>query len=108
MKKIFLLLVVCFSVGCSSTTLIKTDPPGAMLYIDNVRKGVTPYSYEDSSTIVTTERPIVLKKEGYKNFETTIRKSETTAWRMIRCIFFAIPAPWVTCYPEEYTFELEK
>ena len=108
MKKFFLLLVVCFTFGCSSTTLIKTDPPGAMLYVDNVRLGITPYSYEDPSTFFTTARPIVLKKEGYKNFDTTIRKTDISVGRAIGGCFCGFPWFWVTIYPKEYSFELEK
>jgi hypothetical protein len=93
--------------GCSSTTLIKTDPPGAALYIDGVKQGVTPYSYSDSSTFFTPSRDIVLKKEGYKNLSAAIRKSEVTAGTICRSLL-GVPVLWITIYPEEYNFELEK
>lgn len=94
--------------GCSSTTLIKTEPAGAAVYIDSVKKGVTPYSYSDSSTVFTPSRDIVIKKEGYKNLSASIRKSEVTAGTVCRCIFLGVPCLWITIYPDEYIYELEK
>jgi hypothetical protein len=93
--------------GCSITTVIKTAPPGASLYIDSVKRGVTPYSYSDSSTFFTPSRDIVLKKEGYKDLSATIRKSEVTAGTIFRSLL-GVPVLWITIYPEEYNYELEK
>ena len=94
--------------GCASTTLIKTAPAGAAVYIDSIKQGVTPYSYSDSSTIFTSSRDIILKKEGYKDLSAKIRKSEVTAGTVCRAIFLFVPWLWVTIYPEEYNYELEK
>ena len=48
-------LLICFVVlsffvvSCASKTVIKSRPEGAEVYIDNVRKGVTPLPYSDTA-----------------------------------------------------------
>jgi hypothetical protein len=48
MRRLIALAVVFFFLfGCSSSTLIKSNPPGAKLYLDGQLKGETPYPYSD-------------------------------------------------------------
>lgn len=106
-------LLICFmvlsffTVACASTTIIKSRPEGAVVYIDNVRKGVTPLQYSDTAIAGTTKR-VVLKKEGYRNFDTLIRKSEFDVGPCIGGVLVLFPFIWILGYPGEYEFELEK
>lgn len=96
-----------FAVGCASKTVIKSRPDGAEVYIDNIRKGVTPLQYSDTAIAGSTKR-LVLKKEGYKNFDTVMRKSEFQAGPCLGGVLVLFPFVWILGYPDEYEFELEK
>jgi len=104
---ICLFLLIFFLMGCASKTLIKSRPQGAEVYIDNVRKGVTPLPYSDTA-IAGATKPLKLKKEGYKTFEGVIRKSEFQAGPCIGGVLVLFPFIWILGYPGEYEFELEK
>jgi hypothetical protein len=46
-RLIALAMVFCFLFGCASPALIKSNLPGAALYLDGQLKGETPYTYSD-------------------------------------------------------------
>jgi hypothetical protein len=94
-------------MGCASTTNIKSRPEGAEVFVDNVRIGVTPARYSDTA-IAGSTKALRLKKEGYKPFETVIRKSEFQVGPCIGGVLVLFPFIWVLGYPETYEFELEK
>jgi hypothetical protein len=94
------------STGCASTTIIRSDPPGATLYVDGSKVGKTPYTYSDTKTISSTTR-LRLKKEGYEEFETLMTRNEQ--FQVDACIggaFFFVPFLWVMGYNPERTYEL--
>jgi hypothetical protein len=108
MRLIALTTVICFlCAGCSSTTLIKSSPEGAKLYLDAQYKCVTPCSHTDTAA-AGTSRAVLLKKEGFKDFAGTIKKEEVKIGPIIGGIFFLFPFIWMLGYPDEYTFELER
>ena len=97
---------IALSTGCASTTVIRSDPEGATLYIDGSKVGKTPYTYSDTKTISSTTR-LQLKKDGYEDFETVMTRNER--FQVDACIggaFFFIPYLWVMGYNPERTFEL--
>ncbi|MBW2661926.1 MAG: PEGA domain-containing protein [Deltaproteobacteria bacterium] len=106
-------LLICFvvlnffAVGCASKTLIKSRPEGAEVYIDNVRKGVTPLQYSDTA-IAGSSKTLKLKKKGYRDFETKLRKSEFQVGPCIGGALVLFPFVWILGYQEEQEFELEK
>ena len=102
-----LFLLLFFLMGCASKTIIKSRPLGAEVYIDNVKKGVTPLHYSDTA-IAGSSKSLKLKKEGYRTFESVIRKSEFQVGPCIGGVFVLFPFLWVLGYPEQYEFELEK
>lgn len=95
------------AVACASKTEIRSRPPGAEVYIDNVRQGgVTPLHYSDTAAAGSTKQ-VVLKKEGYKDFCTVIRKSEFEVGPCIGGVLVLFPFIWVLGYPDAHEFELE-
>ena len=108
---ICLFLLILSLVGCArslaSKTIIKSRPPGAEVYIDNVRKGVTPLPYSDTA-IAGSSKPLKLKKEGYRTFDGVIRKSEFKAGPCLGGVLVLFPFIWILGYPDEHEFELEK
>ena len=64
MKRIIGSIVAFFFLfGCASSTLIKSNPPGAKLYLEGQLTGETPYTYADRAAAGTV-RTVTLKKEG--------------------------------------------
>lgn len=101
------IMIIFFTLGCASKTLIRSRPEGAQVYIDNVRKGVTPLEYSDTAIAGSTKR-LRLKKEGYRDFDTVLRKSEFQVGPCIGGVLVLFPFIWVLGYPDEQEFELEK
>jgi hypothetical protein len=98
--------LVAFSAGCASTTIIRSDPSGATVYIDGSKVGKTPYTYTDTKTISSTTR-IKLKKQGYEEFETLmVRNEQFQADACIGGVFFLVPFLWVMGYNPERNYEL--
>jgi hypothetical protein len=97
---------IALSTGCASTTIIRSDPEGATLYIDGSKVGKTPYTYSDTKTISSTTL-LKLKKDGYEDFQTLMTRNER--FQLDACIggaFFLVPFLWVMGYNPERTFEL--
>jgi hypothetical protein len=94
-------------MGCASSTTIKSRPEGAEVFIDNVRIGVTPAIYSDTAIAGSTKQ-LKLKKEGYRPFDTVIRKSEYQVGPCIGGAFVLFPFIWILGYPDAHEFELEK
>jgi hypothetical protein len=106
-KLLILFIVVnLIAVACSSGTVIRSRPEGAEVYIDNVRQGVTPVRYSDTAAAGSTKQ-LVLKKEGYRDFCTVIRKSEFDVGPCIGGVLVLFPFVWVLGYPDTHEFELE-
>jgi hypothetical protein len=83
MKKLISLTIAFFFLfGCASSTLIKSNPPGAKLYLEGQLKGETPYTYADRAA-AGTMRTVTLKKEGYKDFNGHIKREELSVAALI-------------------------
>jgi hypothetical protein len=104
---ICLLLLIFSLVGCASKTLIQSRPDGAEVYIDNVKQGITPLHYSDTA-IAGSTKSLTLKKEGYRDFTTVIRKSEFQAGPCLGGVFVLVPFLWILGYPDQHEFEMEK
>jgi len=108
MKKCIALIIAMFFLsGCASSTIIKSNPPGAKMYLDGQFKCETPCTHKDTAPMGTT-RTVTLKKEGYKDTTGQIRREELSTGALIGGIFFFIPLIWVLEYPPEYTYDMEK
>ena len=108
MKKLIAVAMVFFFLfGCASTTLIKSNPPGAKLQVDGQSVGETPYFYTDKAVAGTT-KGIILKKEGYKEVNSAIKREKLSVPILIGGIFLIVPLAWVLEYPSQYNFEMEK
>lgn len=106
-KLIVLSMVFFFLFGCASTTLIKSNPPGAKLSLDGMVVGETPHFYTDKA-VAGTMKEVTLKKEGYKDFSGTIKREELSVPALIGGIFLIVSLAWILEYPTQYNFEMEK
>ncbi len=107
-KTVSLLLAVSlFLASCASHTIIKSFPPGADVYLDDKKIGVTPLEYSDFA-VAGTEKNIRLEKEGYKPFQAIMMKDKFQALPFIGTIFCLFPIAWIFGYPDEQIYELEE
>ena len=93
--------------GCVSATKIESAPPGATLYINDEKTGVTPYAYSDKRIIGTDVR-VKMKKEGYEDLEVSFSRSEEPdIGPIIGGVFTLVPFLWAMKYKPVHTYELE-
>lgn len=93
--------------GCGSTTVIRTVPSGAKLYMDNEYMGTTPYDHFDTK-IVGSKTNLHFKMEGYEEFDITLSRSEEVDVGAAVASFFVFPIPllWIMKYKPIHTYEL--
>jgi hypothetical protein len=95
-----------FTVGCASATIIRSEPGEANLYIDGSKVGTTPYTHSDTK-IVGSLTTLRLTKEGYKDFETFIKRDEEVQVGPVVGGFFFWPVwLWAMGYKPERNYEL--
>lgn len=95
------------STGCTSRTVIRSDPSGAKVLIDGAVVGVTPYEHSDSK-VAFSSTVITLKKPGYQDFVTVVRKDEE--FNAVACLFGGcclFPYLWLFGYKSERLYALE-
>jgi len=98
-------VIILFS-SCASTTVIQTTPPGAVVYADGQKKGTTPYTYSDTK-IVGSATPIVLKKEGYEDYNTVLTRDEQVdVGAVIGGVLVWVPFLWTMKYNPTHSYEL--
>ena len=95
------------SVGCASSTMINSIPPGAKVYVDGLYLGRSPVTQKDTA-LLGSSKTVILKLEGYSDRIGTIRKEELKVGPLIGGILVLVPLLWVTGYPSQYTFELDQ
>jgi hypothetical protein len=77
-----------------------------VVYIDNLRVGQTPYIHTDSK-ILLSSTSLVLEKEGYETFYTSLTKDEElNVGALIGGIFIWPVWLWAMKYYPERTYEL--
>lgn len=92
--------------GCAGTTLITSDPPGASLYLNGEKVGVTPYTHTDRKIIGSTNL-VTLKKEGYVDLNTSFsRNEELDIGAVIGGVVFLVPFLWTMEYKPSHSYEL--
>jgi len=115
LKSVAAVTLVAFSTGCASTTVIKSNPTGAKVFIDGSPVGKTPYTMTDTKTIFSSTS-VRLEKPGYEPFSANLPRFEevdvgptvggaclglTTG---IGLIFLL----WMGKYKAEHTYDLER
>jgi hypothetical protein len=101
-----IMATVIFLGSCSSTTLIQSVPSGASVYIDGETSGKTPHLHTDKK-ILFSETTVVLEKEGYETFATTITRNEEPDIGAIIGGFIIWPIwLWALKYKVSRTYEL--
>lgn len=99
--------IVMLSASCASTTVIKSVPSSADVYIDGAKVGKTPYTYSDMK-IVGSTTSIQLKKQGCEPATAMMHRSEKfEVGPCVGGVLVMFPFLWIMGYNPERTFELE-
>jgi hypothetical protein len=94
------------ATACSSSTVIRSNPPGAKVFIDGEMVGVTPYEMSDTK-IVGSSTHIRLEYPGLQPTQASIKRSEE--FDVVACIggvFLLVPFLWIMGYKADHTYDL--
>ena len=101
-----LLIVSLLLLGCSSTTVFRSDPSGAKVYINGESVGKTPYTYSDTK-IMFSNNTVRLEKKGYETFYTSFTRDEAVnVGAIIGGFFTLVPFLWAMEYNPTHNYEL--
>ena len=107
MRIIATVVLVAFVMSCVSTTVVKTTPPDAKVYVDGMFIGNTPVTYSDTKIVGSTTQ-LRLQKEGCKdNYVILSRSEKFQVGPFIGGLFVLFPFLWVMGYNPEHHYELE-
>jgi len=101
--------VLAFASGCTASTVIRSKPEGAKVYLNGESVGVTPYTMTDTK-IIGSSTTVRLVKEGYEDYNTVIsRTEEIDAGPAIAGFLCGVwPWLWAMKYKPEHAYELER
>jgi hypothetical protein len=96
-----------FLSGCTSMTVIRTEPPGAKVYVNDEISGETPFTLSDNKIIGTTTS-LRFEKPGFKSFSTVITRTEEIDPGPVVCGFLFTPVWWLWAmkYKPVHVYEL--
>jgi len=104
----FMLALSILLISCSSSTILTSEPEGAKVYINDEYVGKTPFVYEDTKIMFTTNR-LRMEKEGYETFYTSFtRDEEVEIGAIVGGVFFIVPFLWTLKYKPTHNYELIK
>src|SRR5688572_694245 len=92
--------------ACSSTTVIRSNPPGAKVYLDDVPVGMTPYAMSDTKIVGSSTR-VRLEYPGYRPYYGVITRNER--FDTLACVggvFLLVPFLWIMKYHDDHYYEL--
>ncbi len=97
-----------FASGCASSTVIRSDPTGAAVFLNGEKVGMTPYTMTDTKP-VGSATTVLLAKPGCENYTTIITRTEELDPAPVIFGFCALGVPflWAMKYKPEHLYELE-
>ena len=99
-------LAVLLASGCISSTMIRTEPPGAKIYLNDEIAGRTPYMMTDTKIVGSTTY-VKLVLEGYQPFETVVQRNEAfDAGACVGGVLVFVPFLWIMGYKPDHAYEL--
>ena len=95
-----------FVSGCVSSTMIRSQPPGAKLYLNGEPVGRTPYMMTDAKIVGSTTY-VKLDLEGHTPFETVIQRNEVfDPGACVGGVLVLFPFLWIMGYKPDHSYEL--
>jgi tetratricopeptide (TPR) repeat protein len=100
------LLLAAWLGACSSSTVIRSNPPGAKVYLDGEYAGQTPLEISDRKVSLSTTS-VRLEMDGYAPTDYILQKNESLdLFAAVGTIFFLIPILWILDYDDEHHYTL--
>jgi hypothetical protein len=100
------LVPAVLAAACSSSTVLRTNPPGAKVYLDGEYAGTTPYTMSDTKIVGSTTN-VRLEHPGYQSVVAAIRRNEEfSVGACIGGVFLLVPFFWIMDYKAMHTYEL--
>src|SRR5512143_2790950 len=102
-----LVTAAALMTACSSSTVIRSNPSGAKVFIDGAMVGTTPYTMTDTHIVGSTTH-VRLEYPGYAPTDMSISRNEE--FDVVACIggfFLLVPFLWIMGYKPDHTFELQ-
>lgn len=101
-----LLIVVAFAAGCASTTVINTQPPGAMVIMDGATWGQTPYAFTETVSVFT-KHVVTLHRDGFQDLTAVIAADQWQTGKVVLSILCFWPGLFFsTEYAPAYNFTM--
>jgi hypothetical protein len=106
LTKLVAMLAVTAACACTSSTVIRSNPPGARVFIDNEPMGVTPYVMSDTKIVGSTTL-VRLEAPGFQPLSTAISRNEQ--FDVMACIggIVLVPLLWIEGYKPDHMYELQ-
>jgi hypothetical protein len=92
--------------SCASTTVLRSNPPGARVFLDDQPVGVTPFAMTDTKIVGTTTR-VRLEYPGLRPHYAIIQRNEK--FDVLACIggfLVLVPFLWIMGYKDEHYFDM--
>lgn len=93
-------------IACSSSTVIRSNPSGAKVFLDGSFVGTTPYTMSDTK-IVSSTTSVRLEYPGLPAQTHQIHRSEEfSVAACIGGVFLLVPFLWIMGYKPDHSYEL--
>lgn len=93
------LAALLWLTGCTHHVLVRSEPPGAVLWVDNAEIGATPVKFDERRGRTEPYR-LRLEKPGYQTKETLVLPLQSAGGG---CFLIR---PWQAAMPDELVFQL--
>jgi hypothetical protein len=92
--------------GCASSTVLRSEPPGAKVFLNGELAGRTPLVMTDTK-IVGSITHVRLVLDGYRDTSTFIQRNEQfDPGACLGGVFVYVPFLWIMGYKPEHLYEL--
>ncbi len=93
-------------VGCTSSTVIRSNVPGAKVYLDGSYVGNTPYTMSDTK-IVGSSTAVRIEAPGYQTTNAVISRNEQfSVGACIGGVFLLFPFLWIMDYKPDHMYQM--
>ena len=100
-------MLLAFGIAaCTSSTVIRSNVPGARVYLNGMYVGNTPYMMSDTK-IVGSSTHVRVEADGYEPVDTVITRNEVfDVGACIGGVLVLIPFLWIMGYQPDHYYEL--
>ncbi len=93
-------------VGCTSSTVIRSNVPGAKVFLNGAYVGNTPYTMSDTK-IVGSSTSVRIEAPGYQTTNATISRNEQfSVGACIGGVFLFFPFLWIMDYKPDHMYQM--